>query len=131
LAQYFLRKFSGRMCKAVSAISFEAMQMLRGYGWSGNVRELENVMERGVALASGDLLGVADLPATIRDAARSSGLPSRPPLKEVERQYILETVDACHGNYDEAARLLGIATTLWRKLKEYANENGKPPSELE
>jgi transcriptional regulator of acetoin/glycerol metabolism len=84
-------------------------------------------MERGVALASGDLLGVADLPATIRDAARSSRLSSRPPLREVERQYILETVEACQGNYDEAARVLGIGrTTLWRKLKEYANENGKP-----
>jgi two-component system response regulator HydG len=132
LARHFLRKFAGRMRKAVFTISPEGMQMLRGYDWPGNVRELENVMERGVALASGDLLGVADLPATIRDVVPSPSLQSRLPLREVERQYILETVDVCQGNYDEAARVLGIGrTTLWRKLKEYASENGKPPSEVE
>ncbi len=127
LAGHFLRKFAQRMRKPVSDISEEAMQRLREYHWPGNVRELENALERAVALAADNKLDTLDLPATVRDASRTTHVPARLSLKEVERQHILETVDACNGNYDEAARVLGIGrTTLWRKLKEYGSENGRP-----
>jgi DNA-binding NtrC family response regulator len=131
LATHFLRKYAGRMRKPLTAISQEAMQSLCAYKWPGNVRELENVMERAVALSSDATLGVAELPAAIRESPRpgigeSPRRASPPTLKDVERQYILETVSACHENYDEAARILGIGrTTLWRKLKIYLGENGK------
>ncbi|MDZ7304923.1 MAG: sigma 54-interacting transcriptional regulator [candidate division KSB1 bacterium] len=128
LAFHFLRKFARRMGKPVSDISREAMQRLREYHWPGNVRELETVMERAVALAAGAKLGTTDFPLKILENSRPAhGIP-RPTLKEVERQYILETVNVCGGNYDEAAKVLGISrTTLWRKLKEYLNQrDGKP-----
>ncbi|MCI0696120.1 sigma 54-interacting transcriptional regulator [candidate division KSB1 bacterium] len=129
LAGYFLRKFAQRMRKPVSGISGEAMQRLREYHWPGNVRELENVLERAVALAADNKLDTLDLPPTVRDASLATHVPARLSLKEVERQHILETVDACNGNYDEAARVLGIGrTTLWRKLKEYGSENERPNS---
>jgi transcriptional regulator with PAS, ATPase and Fis domain len=144
LASHFLRKYAGRLRKPLAGISPEAMQKLSEYNWPGNVRELENVMERAVALASDIKLGIADFPDVIRKASGAAlqHSPSeviagstiganralRPTLEEVERQYILETVTACEGNYDEAAKQLGIGrTTLWRKLKMYQNENGKPP----
>jgi transcriptional regulator with PAS, ATPase and Fis domain len=129
LAGHFLRKFAQRLRKPVSDISGEAMQRLREYHWPGNVRELENVLERAVALAADNRLDTLDLPAAVRDASRTTHVPVRLSLREVERQHILETVDACNGNYDEAARVLGIGrTTLWRKLKEYGSENGRPNS---
>jgi transcriptional regulator of acetoin/glycerol metabolism len=103
------------------------MQRLREYHWPGNVRELENVLERAVALAADNKLDTLDLPAAVREPLRTTHVPARLSLKEVERQHILETVRACNENYDEAARVLGIGrTTLWRKLKEYGSENGKP-----
>jgi DNA-binding NtrC family response regulator len=127
LANHFLRKFSSRMRKPVSGISQQAMQQLRDYHWPGNVRELENVLERAVALAGDNKLDTLDFPATVREVSRTTHVSARLSLKEVERQHILETVDACNGNYDEAARVLGIGrTTLWRKLKEYGSENGRP-----
>jgi two-component system, NtrC family, response regulator AtoC len=126
LAGHFLRKFAQRMRKPVSDISGKAMQRLREYQWPGNVRELENVLERAVALAADNKLDTLDLPVAVREPSHTTHVPARLSLREVERQHILETVDACNGNYDEAARVLGIGrTTLWRKLKEYGSENGK------
>jgi DNA-binding NtrC family response regulator len=129
LAGHFLRKFAQRLRKPASGLSVEAMQRLREYHWPGNVRELENALERAVALATDNKLDILDLPATVREVSRTAQVPARLSLKEVERQHILETVDACNGNYDEAARVLGIGrTTLWRKLKEYGSENGRMSS---
>jgi len=125
LAQHFLRKFAGRMRKPIATISSAALRQLRQYGWPGNVRELENVLERAVALTGNATIDVIDLPAPLREPTRSTNGAARLPLKEIERQYILDTVTACNDNYDEAARVLGIGrTTLWRKLKNYLNTTG-------
>ncbi|MCG3121519.1 MAG: Anaerobic nitric oxide reductase transcription regulator NorR [bacterium] len=126
LAWHFLRKFAARMRKPMAAFSPAALQCLRRYAWPGNVRELENVMERAVALTGSDTLEVIDLPAPLRAAPNATPAAPRLPLKDIERQYILDTVAACNGNYDEAARVLGIGrTTLWRKLKSYSSEEGE------
>jgi len=125
LAAHFARKFAGRMRKTIAALLPEVLLRLRQYAWPGNVRELENVMERAVALTGNTTLEVADLPAHLREAASSTGSAARLPLREIERQYILDIVNACNDNYDEAAKVLGIGrTTLWRKLKNYAAGNG-------
>jgi len=125
LAQHFLRKFTSRMRKSAT-LAPAALRQLRQYAWPGNVRELENVLERAVALAANATIEVIDLPAPLRSMpAASTNGAARLPLKEIERQYILETVSACNDNYDEAARVLGIGrTTLWRKLKNYLDQNG-------
>jgi DNA-binding NtrC family response regulator len=125
LAEHFARKFAGRMRKTIAAIPPQVLQRLRQYAWPGNVRELENVMERAVALTGNAMLEVADLPAHLRQASSATGSAARLPLREIERQYILDVVNACHDNYDEAAKVLGIGrTTLWRKLKNYLDQQG-------
>jgi len=124
LTQHFLRKFTSRMRKSATLLP-AALGQLRQYAWPGNVRELENVLERAVALTSNGAIDVVDLPTPLRKPAVSTNGAARLPLKEIERQYILETVSACNDNYDEAARVLGIGrTTLWRKLKNYLDQNG-------
>ncbi len=120
LARHFLRKFSARMRKSPRALSAEALQKLQAHQWPGNVRELENAMERAVALSLEPEIGQAELPENIRQHTAPGAESARLSLKEMERRHIIETLEACHGNYDEAARVLGIGrTTLWRKLKEY------------
>jgi DNA-binding NtrC family response regulator len=121
LARHFLRKYSARMRKPERELSTEAREKILSYSWPGNVRELENAMERAVALSLGTVIGLEELPDNLRQHPRvSSAKNARPTLKEMEQRYILETVERCGNNYDEAARVLGIGrTTLWRKLKEY------------
>ncbi len=119
LARHFLTQ------ENTSAIGFApsaAERMLR-YPWHGNVRELENVVKHGAALASGQEIVIADLPEellTDRPAPSSRAAPTTPfrTLAEVEREHILRVLDACGGSQSEAARVLGVArNTLWRKLR--------------
>ncbi len=122
LARHFLQKYATRLRKPMREISAQAMQKILSYDWPGNVRELENAMERAVALSLDHEIGVNELPENLsrhKAAARATD-NARVTLKEMEQHYILETVEHCGNNYDEAARVLGIGrTTLWRKLKEY------------
>ena len=124
LARHFLRKYSARMRKPDRVLAPETLRKILAYSWPGNVRELENAMERAVALSHGAEIGVEELPDNPR---RHTSTPAsnnaRPSLKEMEQKYILDTVEHYAGNYDEAARVLGIGrTTLWRKLKEYQGQ---------
>lgn len=108
-----------------------ARQRLLDYPWPGNVRELGNAVKHGAALATGDEVDDEDLPDELRQATSCdapSGAPSVTPapaamktLAELERDHILQVLDACGGSQSEAARVLGIArNTLWRKLRAYA-----------
>ncbi len=123
LTRHFIRKYALRIKKEVGDISAEALSALQNYDWPGNVRELENVIERSVALAVGRQITRFNLPDHIqhaRPAFRHSALGERLTLKELEKRYILETLDACGWNYEKASKILDIGrTTLWRKLRQY------------
>jgi DNA-binding NtrC family response regulator len=124
LVNAFLEKFSeaGRM----RAISEEAMARLIAYDWPGNIRELENAIERAVALGSGPILHVGDLPSGLHYAAgdRMPQADELMPLEELERRAILRALREAGGDKLAAARLLGIGkTTLYRKLKQYETES--------
>jgi len=114
------------MHKEVTNVAPEVIDILMRYDFPGNVRELENIVERGVALANGDTIEVAHLPEDLRGTCfqtfrRKSG--SIPSLADQERAYI-EWVLKEHGdNKSMAAQALGIdRVSLWRKIKKYESE---------
>ncbi len=121
LAAFFLEKYSLAFHKAVTSIEPEAMRILHAYSYPGNVRELENIVERGVALAESDTLRVKDLPPDLRqldfDSVEGEGLVS---LEEMERRYIAKVLERTGYNKGLTAQILDVPrTTLWRKLKQY------------
>ena len=129
LAEYFLKNFSEKVGKKIHAIAPRTMALLQAYHWPGNIRELENVLERAVIVAPEDTLlpehlpsrfeGVKDLFAEVVEQGNLS-------LADVERLYLLNVLKRLGGNRVKAARELGISkATLWRKLKEYGFEESQ------
>src|ERR1700685_2542913 len=121
LVNSFLEKYSEAQGKT-RTISEDAVARLMGYDWPGNVRGLENAIERAIALGSGPILHVGDLPSNLQHAS-GERLPQNDellPLEELERRAILRALRESGGDKLAAARLLGIGkTTLYRKLKQY------------
>ena len=115
----FLSRYSKKFAKKISGLDPKAREVLLSYAFPGNVRELENLLERAVALAEGRTLTVHDLPPDIREFA---GVASEPwtTLEDREREYILKVLRHTDFNAGETARILGLPrTTLWRKMKKY------------
>jgi len=126
IAHYFLKRYAKLMDKAVEDISPAAMDLLCSYDFPGNVRELSNLMERGVALATGKSLGVEQLPEDInrlRIRAYRSKRGPMPTLKQQEVEYIRWVLERSGGNRTRAAEILGIdRVSLWRKIKKHGLE---------
>lgn len=126
LAFYFLRKHAAQMNRSVEDIDPAAMGVLLDYEYPGNIRELENIVERGVALARERELTIADLPATLAERAvhvvrKEAG--RLPTLAEREADYIRYVLERSGENRTRAAKVLGIdRVSLWRKLKKYGME---------
>jgi len=122
LSLYFLKKYCALMHKEVDTISEEAMEILRHYDFPGNVRELENIIERGVALTRGSSIEKVHLPGDLRGAATQTFRKKDdkyPSLEEMERSYIQWVLQEVGENKTEAAKFLGIdRVSLWRKLKK-------------
>ena len=126
LAAHFIRKYSEQNQKNITGIQHEAMQCLQQHGWPGNIRELENVIERAVVLASGEALTEADLnlealpEAPMLEIDGQFVLPIEASLADIEREAIVQALQHCEGNRLATSRQLGIApATLYRKLKAY------------
>ncbi len=123
LAYYLLRKYAAMMDREVQEITPEAMQRLVDYDYPGNVRELSNFIERGVALAQGDSLGVEHLPQSLGALTvrvfkpQMAATPAT--LESQEAEHIRHVLKLAEGNRTQAARMLGIdRVSLWRKLKK-------------
>ena len=126
LVDHFLAKYSQENNKEIRGISRPALNALWNYDWPGNIRELENAIERAVALCRGKVIDLKDLPSSLNLGERhKSAIPIEVGmnLKEVEREVIRRTLSQVRGKRVKAAKLLGIGTTtLYRKLKELGLE---------
>ena len=125
LAHHLLGRLADRFQLQRADLAPDALAALTGYQWPGNIREMEHVLARALALQSGRSLTVRDLPPHV---ARTAGHGARPvpgspsamlTLEEVEKRHILNVLEKCAGNKLKAAEVLGIdRSTLHRKLKQ-------------
>jgi DNA-binding NtrC family response regulator len=126
LAEHFVKKLSARVGKSVASISPEAQRKLLAYDWPGNVRQLENALERAVALMRSDEVQIEDLPDRIIRFVPTSradddvDLENVLTLDDLERRQIERAIRQHHGNKTRAAKALAIdRRTLYRKLERY------------
>ena len=129
LCQHFLRKFADLQGKQVAAISPEVMEILLNYEFPGNIRELENIIERAVTLCNGGVIDMSHLPLDFRQPQFQVQRHSRKEfhsLEENEKEYIAWVVKQVNGNKTRAAEILGIdRVSLWRRqLKRYELNGG-------
>jgi two-component system response regulator PilR (NtrC family) len=122
LVHHFVAKFSEELGKPISSVTDEAMAKILEYAYPGNVRELENVVERAVALMRGDVIELENLPPTLIDSRPVSEVPLIPPegvkleslVDEYERSLLGEALRNAGGVKKQAARLLGISFRSFR-----------------
>ena len=121
LAQHFVNKYSERCNRKVVGLSKKAREVLANYEWTGNVRELENVIERAIVLGSTEMIMPEDLPDEIienTDFIESSPTGFHQQLKEAKQKIIMTALMETGGNYTEAAHALGIhPNNLHRLIK--------------
>ncbi len=146
LAEHFLARWAAEQSKDIRALSPDALRALEAYPFPGNVRELENVLERAVALASGQTIGLGDLPKELSGAAAQPmpalvGLPEEgcnldDVLGEVERRLLLQALERSGGVRIQAAKLLGVSLRSLRyRFQKHALGDGdddvdsEPPSD--
>ncbi|HCZ11978.1 MAG TPA: Fis family transcriptional regulator, partial [Nitrospiraceae bacterium] len=127
LSYYFLKKYTAIMKKDLNEISQDVIALLMNYDFPGNVRELENIIERGVALSNGNTIESGHLPDDLRELSirtfrkKEGKIPS---LEEQETAYIKWVLSEAGGNKSLAAQILGIdRVSLWRKLKKHGLED--------
>lgn len=119
LVRHFILKAAGSQNLTAKPITDDAMNALRSYPWPGNVREMENSIERAYIL-SGDEIDLESLPAKIRNSAGSQAPLDDNTLEGIERRHILDTLASFDGDKVRSAHRLGIdLSTLYRKLKRY------------
>ena len=121
LVSHFIEKYSPSFEKKIGGISSDALEILMRYNFPGNVRELENIIQRSVALAESDVIRILDLPQDLQkfefNTIEGEGLMA---LEEVERQHIAKVLDKTGYNKNLSSKILNLPrTTLWRKMKKY------------
>ncbi|MFH0888564.1 MAG: sigma-54 dependent transcriptional regulator [Planctomycetota bacterium] len=140
LAGHFLSKYNKIMGKEVKAFSEQAMDFLTGYAWPGNIRELENVVQRSVALSESEIIQLSEFNnrgkyfASVSDAAEipdsdknlsplplTKGFKLETKIEEIEKAYIKNALEQTKWNQVDAAKLLGLNTRALRyKIKKYS-----------
>jgi transcriptional regulator with PAS, ATPase and Fis domain len=129
LAQKFIEESAKKNQRSVPLIHPDAMDCLMAYGWPGNIRELQNLMERAVVLSRTGVIQVADLPAEIGGGARprSFTIPLGVSLRQIERMLMDEVLKVAHGDKKQAAKLLGVHPRTIHRYLESAETEPRPP----
>jgi prepilin-type N-terminal cleavage/methylation domain-containing protein len=138
LAEHFLMKYNEQMGKTISGISQQAMELLVDHDWPGNIRELENVLERAVALEHTPAILSESLPPAVRgdgvrngasaavDSLPEGGFDLEAHVKQIERGYIAQALERAGGVQVKAAELLGMSFRSFRYYaKKYNLRDGK------
>lgn len=118
LAYYFVAKYSKKCKRLVSGISPETRNCLLAYDWPGNVREIENAIERAVVLGNTEVIMPDDLPESLLATGPApQNLPNyHEAVNEMKKKFILQAIEQANGNYTAAAKLLGIHSTNLHRL---------------
>jgi len=121
LIQHFLKQYSAKHGRDVQRVSSEALAILKAYEYPGNARELANIIERAVIVATGKKLEAHDLPGGLGAAVNAQQRRTKPQsLAQMEAIYISEILAATGGNKTESARILGISRkNLYEKIARY------------
>ncbi|HKJ04071.1 MAG TPA: sigma-54 dependent transcriptional regulator [Geopsychrobacteraceae bacterium] len=125
LAEHFLNLYADKNRKDIRSFKSEALEALLSYSWPGNIRELENAIERAVILCLEEQIGLPQLPVQVRQAHSSEEqrpFAVRPgiTIKDMEKELILSTLRQTDNNRTQAAKILGVTRqTLQNKLKDY------------
>jgi DNA-binding NtrC family response regulator len=124
LVDDFIKKHSRHIRKKIEGVSSQAMETLMAYSWPGNIRELENVIERAIILTKGPAIVPEDLPDSLNHRKEKEALLEgnnllklKEALKDPEKELILKALESVNWNRNEAAKILGInRTTLYKKM---------------
>jgi len=119
LAGHFMQKFNSEMKKRISSIEPAALGIFLTYHWPGNIRELQNVLERAVVLASGNTVTPDLLPPQVSEKTKeeiSPGIPLDDALRKFKTEFISQTLSLTKNNQSKAAKLLGIQRTYLNRL---------------
>ena len=121
LAEMFIKRYAGKYRREVKGLAPEAAAILKGYRWNGNIRELQNCIEKAVILSEGEMLEVQDIQlAPVQNAAADSGMSGEDTLDQAEEKAIRAAMSRFGGNLSMVARSLSISRpTLYSKLKKY------------
>lgn len=127
LARHFMRKFARQAGNALKDISEEALRALGGYSWPGNIRELENVMERAAYMAGGEQVTLEDLPESVTEGARgsASGERAASDAEGGEEASLREALRVSRGHVTHALEMLGMSrSTFYYKCRRYGIRTG-------
>jgi len=126
LSRLFLGKYNKAYKKNILGISQRAQKILLDYSWSGNVRQLENIIERAMMLCQEKFIDIKDLDHYLKDIAAEEEISYHPShasllrLDDVEKNHILEILKRAHNNKQKAAEILGLSRqALYRKLRKH------------
>lgn len=123
LANMFLKRFSAQSGRSFQGFTHAAQEMLLSYNWPGNVRQLQNEIQRAVLVAEGPFIDSKDILVGVVQGLRGESLPGLTLMQTIERNAIIQALRECKGKKLLAAKKLGIGRqTLYNKIKEYSIE---------
>ena len=121
LVANFVEHFNKKLGKSVRSFSAQAMDLMFSHHWPGNVREMENVVERSMVLAKDEIISAEDLPPELRFQEHPMAASDRAEtLNGLEKDHVCSVLEKCGWNKYRAAKIMGISrSTLYSKMKKH------------